>query len=628
MFMLVFFGVNLFSQTTKEEYFRQVDEFRKIEKIKLKIEKAQEYLNNRAIFEKNNPGKSYDEYLQASNETAVAKTALPESEVFAAINPKDTNNIVISPIMQGFDNGQSLMCPVYYTTNFGNSWQRSNFRTLPKWDSALVAGGGDPVFVYDANGRLFFSWINLFLTFVNVGSENNPFYTIDSLYEGMFYAYSDDGGANFTFDNSMFIGQKLVGTIYQQGQNPNLEYFLDKQWMAADLSNSQYRGNIYLSTLNMNYSNFDLEMQCYTKKAADTKFSKNAVSINNNLGFSNQFGNIDVDRKGVVHATFYAASNGSNYGLYHAKSTNGGNSFSNGVLISKFIGSHSNHDPEYVTGINSQRLYPSPHLAIDKSGKSSDGYLYFTWTGSGITSGTGTGLDIYFSRSTDGGASWSIPIIVNEKPLENVSNNDFYSNITVNPDGIIAIGYYTQEASQSGYPTNYWVSFSYDNGLSFKKHVKASGSSSRFNTIGSQNSGFGIGEYNSILSTKGYVMPVWADGRTNNGNIDIYFAKIPVDGSTSVSDELISIDNNSQMFSVSPNPADGRITLKFENELIENASIKIFNIEGQELDNPFNNITINSQIDVNIDALNNGIYFIEVLNNNFRAVKKFNVVKN
>ncbi|MBN1447599.1 MAG: T9SS type A sorting domain-containing protein, partial [Bacteroidetes bacterium] len=40
---------------------------------------------------------------------------------------------------------------------------------------------------------------------------------------------------------------------------------------------------------------------------------------------------------------------------------------------------------------------------------------------------------------------------------------------------------------------------------------------------------FGIGDYDKALSTSFYAIPIWSDGRSNNGDMNVYAAFVPID---------------------------------------------------------------------------------------------------
>jgi hypothetical protein len=271
-------------------------------------------------------------------------------------------------------------------------------------------------------------------------------------------------------------------------------------------------------------------------------------------------------------------------------------------------------------------MYPAPHLAIDNSDGEYSGNLYLTWSAGGIVSLTNTGMDVYFSRSTDNGINWSTPIVINPDFYQNSKNNSFYSNISVNPDGVVILGYYSQDNSISAAPTDYYLAFSYNGGKSFDRFVKVTSQSSNFSTIGNKNSKFGIGEYNSVISTKGYAIPVWGDGRTQDGNVNIYMAKVSMYGSTGV-EELISVNENTkELFSISPNPANELITIGFNQQIINDANIVITNLKGHAV-LEFHSVNLNNNFPINIKDLSSGAYLIDIKNKDYHAAKQFIIAK-
>jgi hypothetical protein len=62
-----------------------------------------------------------------SEEVLVHDDEKAESELHAAMNPTDTNNIIVSPIIQDPSNFLSpIDVPIYYTLDFGQTWNTSN----------------------------------------------------------------------------------------------------------------------------------------------------------------------------------------------------------------------------------------------------------------------------------------------------------------------------------------------------------------------------------------------------------------------------------------------------------------------------------------------------------------------
>jgi hypothetical protein len=139
----------------------------------------------------------------------------------------------------------------------------------------------------------------------------------------------------------------------------------------------------------------------------------------------------------------------------------------------------------------------------------------------------GNGLDIYFSRSTDYGATWSPARIVNDDPY-GMDRHQFYPSISVNSVGTIAVTWYDQRDDADHLATQYYMAYSINHGESFGENFPVSTETTDFGTIGERNGGFGIGEYTQVLTTMGYAIPVWSDGRNENGNLDIYAAFVPL----------------------------------------------------------------------------------------------------
>ena len=77
--------------------------------------------------------------------------ALPESELHVAINPYDSNNIVLAVMKGTFDSDTFSRISLYYTQDYGETWQKSDFNGK----TPGTFGAGDPVLAFDRNGRVY-----------------------------------------------------------------------------------------------------------------------------------------------------------------------------------------------------------------------------------------------------------------------------------------------------------------------------------------------------------------------------------------------------------------------------------------------------------------------------------------
>lgn len=448
-----------------------------------------------------------------SEEVLVHDDEKAESELHAAMNPTDTNNIIVSPIIQDPSNFLSpIDVPIYYTLDFGQTWNTSNIVFNPDPNAGFTAGGGDPLLAFDNNGRAYISW--LALTF---GFGTPP------LKLTLYLATSEDKGQTWSDPLPIAIG---TGNL-DLGTGALTGSLVDKQWMVADQTSSAYSGNLYVSYTELNQvsaTEGTARILVKTLPAGTDAFGPEVqVHTSGNYIFM-QFSSIDVDPEGQVHVSFVATEPSGQVGIYHAVSTDGGQTFSPEVKVSNLYYPPGNGGTltNGISGIDDARLYPCPHIRAGKSA----GLLYLTWTANGITAPETEGYDIYFSKSEDHGATWTLPVTINQG--ENTNAEQYYNAINVNPDGTLCLAYYDRSDDPDGTNTHHVVSFSYDQGESFTPIEYASNEASDFGLIGSLNGNFGIGEYTHILATNYNAIPIWADGRGNNGDIDIFAAIIPI----------------------------------------------------------------------------------------------------
>jgi hypothetical protein len=500
--------------------------------------------------------------IPEQDERLVAGTDTAESEVHAAINPADSNNIVLSPIKYNPYGSPPLSTPIYYSKDFGKTWKLSSFNPKPKDTRAKVVGGGDPVFVYDSTGRLYYSWINLYYTKT----------LADTMYWGMFWAYSDDGGETWTRPEDDVIGLSR-GNYYMQ----KYDEVYDKQWMATDISNSPYKNTVYISYFKIQMTPKLERIVLKKKRPASNAFDTSIVEVSDDTFVNIQFTNITVDNQGHVHIIFWGSKDGSTFGVWHSVSTNGGDSFSIPNLISaaqKLTG---------IVGVKTSRLYPCTQLACDPVNSN----LYATWTSTGTTSAGSSGSDIYFSRSTDEGASWSTAVIVNDDDKSGTYAYDqFYSSIAVNKQGTVALTWYDGRYSTSNISNNdmrYFMTKSNDGGVTFGKNFSVACVATDFRTVGNKNNYFGIGEYTQVLITNTYVIPVWADGRSNNGNLDIYAGFIRLDSAYVGMNDINVVSDKFKLQKMYPNPVSDQLNISLYLDKSSVIAISLFDIQGKKL---------------------------------------------
>ncbi|MER3329891.1 MAG: sialidase family protein, partial [Candidatus Kapaibacterium sp.] len=240
-----------------------------------------------------------------------------------------------------------------------------------------------------------------------------------------------------------------------------------------------------------------------------------------------QFSTITCDEKQDLHIMYMELYKNKEMLLLHSKSTDQGKTFNNVSYVSSLTMPKSILDQsgtnDTIVGITSRRLYPAPLIVADNKPTSRyKNNLYAVWNANGVSKNEGKKMDIYFSRSTDGGNRWEKAKVLNR---ENNSRpvSQYYPSLAVNNKGVIAISYYDRNDDVNfDIHTDYVIQFSYDGGISFTEPRKMNNLPTDFRDVGVNNTNFGIGEYNMLIFQDEQAIPVWADGREGDGKVRIY----------------------------------------------------------------------------------------------------------
>jgi hypothetical protein len=107
-----------------------------------------------------------------------------------------------------------------------------------------------------------------------------------------------------------------------------------------------------------------------------------------------------------------------------------------------------------------------PDFALDRSHEHTRGNISAVWMDTRFNDADHN--DIVLSRSTNGGTSWSAPVVVDQTPQ---GVDAFTAMVDVDDTGRIAVSYYDFRNDENGddeLPTDFWVAYSHDGGLSFR----------------------------------------------------------------------------------------------------------------------------------------------------------------
>ena len=406
-----------------------------------------------------NKEKMYDRFageLTAGERTDVTEhkftsdtdSANYEAEVSIAVNPTDSDNIVVSFM-------QNSGLPIYYSTDGGYTWSLSSFdagaAAVQNLTQINVRVSGDPTFAFDNNGKLYFAWLTTY-TDSTINSLDDVTATC--------WAYSTDQGASFQTapGNQYLVGlYNTTQTMPVAGYGQHLQGFYDKIWLGCDRSGGGYDGNLYItSTLfTNNVSDWGIVMK--TKVAGVDSFG---ARIHTGSHFVSQFSNVVVDDAGMVHVSYV---DGNDSLLVHVSSNDGGGTFGAGHVIDAggyiwggFSGAHHVH----------ARANGAPSLE-----SAGNGILYIAWTDF-----INTSVNAYFSVSQDNGVTWS--------PKTNLESIDslpmdkhLMPCIKRAPNGFLSMTYFGIESNGVG---SYYYVESDDQGTTWSTPLAVSQSSTDF----------------------------------------------------------------------------------------------------------------------------------------------------
>lgn len=441
-----------------------------------------------------------------------------EAEFHVAINPLDSNNMIVATI-HGFSGTSNIT--IYYTRDFGLSWEASTFHGF----YTGMNNAGDPVVNFDDQGNAYL--VNLTL------SPNFGVLTLLSK--------STDGGETWTF------GAEVAGGS-------------DKPWLAVDRNPaSPAYGNIYVPTV------IDAGPNLYVLNDTFDIIGSSPVNGGDHLP------SIAVKNNGDVFIGSVGISDPNE--IYISQFTNGGTQLVHSTMLVSFP------DFTFNSPDVSNRFQPTVYVAVDNSGGTYDGRLYVAYTAS--ESGNSTYFDVYLMTSDDDGVTWSSPTPVHADLTTNVQQ--FYSSLFVNDQGVLMIDWYDRR----NYPspdrnTDFFLGISHDGGDSFEE-VQLNSESMDFQYTALSNQGFGIGEYHQLVATDHTAICFWADGRTNDQDVNIYMAKVNIDNPMVSIDEMGVISDQISISALYPNPIDGQINLDIELQKSYKLQSIIMDIDGKQL---------------------------------------------
>lgn len=389
-------------------------------------------------------------FSQYQNYRVSSTTSSDPEEVTIAINTKNPNQLAA---------GANIRY-LYISNNGGTSWTQSNMTSsLGVW--------GDPCLIYDGLGNLFYA---------HLSNPPSPGYWIDRIV----VQKSTDNGA--TWNQGAGIGFN----------SPKEQ---DKEWLAVDLQNTPYKNFIYTT-----WTEFDSYGSFNSLDSSRILFSRSTDQGNTwsvPVRVSDKGGNCIDEDLTVEGAVPTVGTNGEIYtawsgplGIMFDKSTDGGLTWGSDIFVSTQPGGWDFS----VSGI--YRCNGLPITACDTSRTFSRGNIYVLWGDQRF--GTDNS-DVFISKSTNGGNTWSPALKVNN---DNTTRHQFFPWLTIDQTtGHLFVIFYDRR-NTNGTTTDVYVAKSIDGGETFD-NFKIS------QTSFTPTASIFFGDYTNIAAFNRKVYPIW-----------------------------------------------------------------------------------------------------------------------
>lgn len=253
-----------------------------------------------------------------------------------------------------------------------------------------------------------------------------------------------------------------------------------------------------------------------------------------------------------------------------------------------------------------------PIMVCDNSNGPNNGSIYINWSDqrNGISN-----TDVWLSKSTDGGKTWSKAKKVNN---DNSNRHQFFTWMAIDQStGILYFVFYDRR-NHNNDSTDVYIAWSTDGGKSFKNKLI---SESPF--LPDPNVFFG--DYTNITAHNGIVRPIWT--RLNNGALSLWTDMLTFKDTIEIS-RINKIKQDKFSFENYPNPSNDYTFISFKLHSNSNVNLSIVDVQGKYIAKLIDNEQRGygkyiERIDLTKLNLANGLYFIRLeIDNEVKIIRQ------
>ena len=404
-----------------------------------------------------------------------------EVEPHLAINPTNANNLIATWQQDRWSDGASQGIAVGVSFDAGASWAT---RVLPvsRCGGGSTANGGDferasdPWVTFSPNGVAYQLSLGVSGAAFQVGASS-----------AMLVSRSTDGGRSWANPLALI--------------RDGAQFFNDKNTITADPTDSRY---VYAVWDRLTTDNRGPAFFARTVDGGATWESARAI-FDPGVG-SQTIGNVIAVLPDGTLINFFTELNsvGSSRGKFAVmRSSDKGATWSQPITVASFLGIGT-RDPETGNAIRDSAF-------LGQISVGAQGQLYVVWQDARFSNGVRDA--IAFSRSVDGGLTWTAAVRVNA----DANVQGLIPNVNARADGTIGVSYFdmrSNTADPATLPLDYWLATSRD-GINWSERRITAAFDLAIAPIAR---GFFLGDYMGLVSAGANFYPLYV--RTNSGNPD------------------------------------------------------------------------------------------------------------
>jgi hypothetical protein len=429
-----------------------------------------------------------------SSTVQVTHTA-PEAEEVVAVNPNDPKTLVAAIIDASQAVGQQqpftgIVEKYAFSFDNGATWTE-RFNPLVTSDGQVWGTEFDPSLAIDKLGNVY------------LGSKYGFSSTINRAANGIYVNVAQLGSNDLTFT----AAQTYPIEANLGANNGNTT---DQPWITVDDSNSPYSGTVY-ALWQEHSANINQSTRMVFSRSTDQGKTWSAPLVISLPGQGNNLedAQLAVGPHGEVYAVYERSTDQHTRSQFFlAKSTDGGQTFAPVVAITPVFNDLT------FTSTYGKDTYPS--IAVSPV----DGNVFVAYA----DQPDGMNSQIEFMRSTDGGATFSAPVVINDT----FAGQHFMQTLSVDQQGVLHSSWFDGRNSPTDSSKyDVYASYSLDDGLTFSPNARVTSAS--LDAGGAQV----IGDYAGIAAAGGFAHPVWVSGgvhfppMSGNGVLQTATLKIP-----------------------------------------------------------------------------------------------------